>query len=200
MSDTILHPTTGELVLLGEAELPKLSDLYDALAEEERRLKSLKRALSDEVAARLDHEGRRSMSFDDYKIEDTAPTQKEWDMDELRGTLAELVEEQTISMDKSLACVKYTPEPKWAEIKTLLSDPRCKARIEHCYREVPAPRYVKVHPLGKPARVVEDRCACGHPLSAHPTRTQPPPYPRMEVNDCLLCSCTNFREAHSDAA
>jgi len=140
----LVIPTTGEAVDVKASPMLALARVMQSIADAEKDLRSAKRELADEIAERLDHEGRRSLDVDGWHLEVSAPTEKKWNVDELRGVLAELVGEGTISDLKSRACVRYKPEPVWAELKTLLSDPRCQARIAHCFEEVPTTRYAKV--------------------------------------------------------
>jgi hypothetical protein len=144
MTEVIVVPKTGEVLDITGATTTSLAAVIEAINEAEKDLKSDRRQIGDELARRLDIEGRRSVMLDDFRIEVSPPTEKTWDVDELRATLAELVEEGTISDGKAKACVKWTPEPVWAELKTLLSDPRCKARITHCFEENAKTRYVRV--------------------------------------------------------
>jgi uncharacterized protein YdhG (YjbR/CyaY superfamily) len=142
---SVIVPGTGELVDIASAASEALAEIFDAIADAEQQLRTQKRELIDEIAKRLDHDGRRSLRVSDsLKFEVNAPTEKVWDLDELRATLAELVAEKTITERKSGACIKWEPKPVWSELKTLLSDPRCKARVEHCYSEQPTNRYARV--------------------------------------------------------
>jgi len=139
----VIVPTTGEVLRL-DASAEALARAFQTMIDMEKDLKSAKREIADEVARRLDFLGRRSGDFENVHVEITAPTEKQWNTDELRGVLAELVAEETISPEKALDCLRYKPEVVWSEVKTLLSDPRCAARIAHCFTEVPATRYMKV--------------------------------------------------------
>lgn len=142
---TVIVPTTGEVVDLETAAAELLAEAFDAIAEREQDLRSQKRELVDEIVKRLDLDGRRSLRVHErLKFEANAPTEKVWNVDELRATLAELVEEGTISDRKAKACIKFDPKPVWNELRTLVSDPRCKARIEHCFSEEPHTRSVRV--------------------------------------------------------
>lgn len=143
MTELITLPDTGELIDLHSAEPEQLAVVFDHLLETEKDLKSLRSQIGEEITSRLDHEGRRSVSYGEWTLETTAPTVKEWDMDRLRSDLAELVLEGVISEKKAKACVKWEPKAVWREIKTLLSDPRC-SRLNHAFSEVPAMRYAKV--------------------------------------------------------
>jgi uncharacterized protein YdhG (YjbR/CyaY superfamily) len=142
---TVLVPSTGEVVDLATAASEALAEIFESIADAEQQLRSQKRELIDEIAKRLDQDGRRSLRVSpDLKFEVNTPTEKVWNLDELRATLAELVAEETITERKAAACVRFEPKPVWSELKTLLSDPRCKARIEHCYSEEPHTRSARV--------------------------------------------------------
>jgi hypothetical protein len=141
--DLIVIPGTGEVVQL-DGPLEAFVGAWDQLVTLEADLRSAKRTISDEVARRLDHEGRRSVDINGVRFETTAPSERSYDVDELRATLAELVTEGTISEAKAKRCIEYTPKVIWRELKTLTTDPRCAARIGHAISEVPATRYVKV--------------------------------------------------------
>lgn len=144
MSHTeLVLPHTGEVLNLRKAATDVLAVAFDGLMEAERDLKALRSEIGDEITARLDHEGRRSVTVDDWTIATTAPTHKVWDFDRLRSDLAELVQEGVISEEKAKRCIKWEPKAAWAEIKTLLSDPRC-SRLNHSFTEEPAPRYATV--------------------------------------------------------
>jgi hypothetical protein len=143
MSEIVVIPVTGEVVDLN-GSLESFVTGWEQLEDLASQIRSVKRELSDEIAKRLDHEGRRSTEINGVKFEVTAPTEKEWNMPELSGTLAELVAEETISQKKADRCIKWEPKPVWRELKTLLSDPRCAARVAHCVTEKPAARYARV--------------------------------------------------------
>lgn len=145
MTDLLVIPHTGEVVDLKEASLAAIAIVQQEILDHEKDLRTAKRELADEVASRLDVYGHRSIEVDGWHLEISAPTERQWDLDELRGVLAELVEEGTITDEKAKACVKWEPKPVWRELKILLSDPRCKERVAHAMTEVDAPRYVKVN-------------------------------------------------------
>lgn len=144
MTDMFVVPHTGEVLALKDASLASLAEVVKEIADVEADLKSAKHTLADEVAVRLDVHGRRSAEIDGWRLEVNAPTERQWDLDELRATLAELVAEGTITETKAKACVRWEPKPVWNELKILLSDPRCKARVSHAMSEVETTRYVRV--------------------------------------------------------
>jgi hypothetical protein len=118
---TVLVPSTGEVVDLATAASEALAEIFESIADAEQQLRSQKRELIDEIAKRLDQDGRRSLRVS-----------------------PDLIAEETITERKAAACVRFEPKPVWSELKTLLSDPRCKARIEHCYSEEPHTRSARV--------------------------------------------------------
>jgi hypothetical protein len=139
-----VHPRTGEAIDLHAAATDELLECHDAFADLVREMRDAQREVDDVLIERMDHEGRRSFTFSDFKIDVTPPTEKEWNVDALQQTLANLVGRELLSMAKAERCVKAKYEPVWRELKTLLSDPRVKDHIEACFTEVPARRYVKV--------------------------------------------------------
>jgi hypothetical protein len=147
-ADMIVHPRTGELLDLKTVQTDALLEARDLLSDHERQTREVRRSVDDELIRRADHEGRRSITFSEFTVEVTAPTEKQWDMRALRETLATLVERDLISDDKRRRCIRFDPKIVWAEVKTLLSDPRVRGQIEACYEEVEARRYVKVSRRG----------------------------------------------------
>jgi hypothetical protein len=143
MIDVVVIPGTGVAVSL-DAEPAELAQAWDELSSFMREAQTAKREISDEVTRRLDHEGRRSLVVDGVKFETTAPTERQWDLPALQNLLLQLVSEGTISEKKADACIKWEPKPVWSELKTLVSDPRCSARMALMFEEVPANRYAKV--------------------------------------------------------
>jgi hypothetical protein len=139
-----LMRSTGELIDLSGAPAGVIGQIAEDIDQRIADLRSDKRALSDEITARLDHEGRRSMEIDGWRFETTAPEEREFDVPELQGVLAELVAEGTISQAKADKCIEWVPKPVWIQIKPLTADPRCKERVNHAISMRPAARYGKV--------------------------------------------------------
>lgn len=144
MSMVAVHPRTQEVIDLHNASTDDLLDCHDAFADLKREMGEAQREVDDELVRRMDHEGRRSFTFSDFKIDVSPPTEKHWNVEQLRSALGHLVEDGDISEDKSRKCIEYTPKVVWREIKTLLSDPRVKAQIEACFEELPGRRSVRV--------------------------------------------------------
>jgi hypothetical protein len=143
VTGSVLIPVTGQVVAL-DAPMELLAVAMDEMGELERDLRSAKREITEELARRLDHEGRRSMDRDGVHVEINAPTERDWNLPELQGVLRDLVAEGTISQAKADACIKWEPKAVWNELRTLLSDPRCEHRISHTLTLKPATRYAKV--------------------------------------------------------
>lgn len=144
MSMVAVHPRTGEAIDLHSSATDELLDCHDAFADLVREMNEAKREIDDELIRRMDHEGRRSFTFDRFKVETNTPLEKSWDVDALVETLDELVDDGLISQTKRDKCLKIDVKPAWVEIKTLLSDPRTRDQLEACYSEVDARRYLKV--------------------------------------------------------
>jgi hypothetical protein len=140
----VVSRTTGELIDLRDAPVEVIGQIAEDIDARLSELRSDKRALSDEITARLDHEGRRSMEISGWRFETTAPEEREFDVAGLQAVLAELVAEGTISQKKADACLAWEPKPVWAQIKPLASDPRCKGRISQTITMRPAARYGRV--------------------------------------------------------
>lgn len=140
----IVHPRTGEVLDPRELSTDTLLEARDLLSDGEREIRSFKRQIDDEIVSRLDHEGRRQISFSDFKVTVNAPTEKVWDVDRLEATLDDLTAEGLISIDKAERCTKVKVEPVWRELKTLVSDPRVSEQISACFEEVPVQRYVRI--------------------------------------------------------
>jgi hypothetical protein len=134
---------SGELIDLKAAAPSLLGALFHEIDNRATALRSDKRELSDELARRLDHEGRRTVEIDGWKFEVNAPTERQIDARELQVVLRELVAEGTLSQEKADRCIEWEPKVIWREVKPLTTDPRCKERINHTINEAPAARYVK---------------------------------------------------------
>lgn len=143
IDDVVVIPGSGLVVSL-DADVEGIAAAWDELTTLEREVRSVKRTISDEITRRLDFEGRRQITVDGFKLETTAPEEREWDLPALQTLLLQLVSEGTISEKKADACIKWTPAVAWAEIKPLTTDPRCSARIAQTFKMVPANRYAKV--------------------------------------------------------
>jgi hypothetical protein len=134
---------TGELVDLSTEPADTLGRLFEEIDHRTAELRSDKRELSDELARRLDHEGRRSIEIDGWRFEINAPTERQIDVPELQDVLSDLVAEGTISQAKADRVIVWEPKVVWSELKPLTTDPRCQARVNHTITDVPAARYGK---------------------------------------------------------
>ena len=152
MGSEVVLPSTGELVDLSEMPTDEIAGQVGFYADISQAIGRFRRAASDELASRLDHEGRRSGDVGEYHIEVNAPTVKDWDPDKLAATLDKFVEEGVISQDKATRCLRVKTEPVWSEVKTLMSDPRTAPEISLCYEDEPAVRQIKVSPINKARR------------------------------------------------
>jgi hypothetical protein len=144
MPEVIPHPGTGEALDVKRQPTDLLSHFHDMLAERERDLRTHRRVIDDELIERMDHEGVRTFHAEDFTLEVSKPTEREWDLALLHETLDRLVRDGIISQSKAEKCVKHEPKVVALELRPLESDPRCQRQIRACYREVPARRSVKV--------------------------------------------------------
>ena len=144
MTLEVVVPGTGELVDLKAMPTDEIAGMVNRVSEAQGEIARFKRAASDELASRLDHEGRRSATVGDYHVSVNAPSEKQWDVHKLKTTLAAFVHQGLISEVKAEACIRNKPEVAWAEVKLLLSDPRLAPEISLCYEDVPSTRYVKI--------------------------------------------------------
>src|SRR5437764_14319864 len=125
--DTLLT-VTGELLDLSNEPAARLGSVFEEIDTQIDELRSDKRALSDELARRLDIEGRRSIEIDGWRFEVNAPTERQIDVKELQDVLSALVAEGTISQAKADRVIAWEPKVAWSELKPLTTDPRCQAR------------------------------------------------------------------------
>lgn len=143
MTETLLT-VTGELLDLSNEPAARLGELFERIRELSLSLRSDTRELTDELARRLDYEGRRSLDLDGWRFEVNAPTERSYDVPELQRLLTELVAEGTISAAKAERVIVWEPKVVWTELKALTTDPRCAARVNHAISDAPATRYAKV--------------------------------------------------------
>jgi len=89
----VADPVTGE-VFTGPGDIPsdRLAELAYRLrqAETERRL--WRRAVEEELRARLEADGRREAVVGDYHLAVTSGKRREWDADELEGAVQGLID------------------------------------------------------------------------------------------------------------
>lgn len=82
----IVHPATGELVAL-DAPTDQLATWLDSFRDLDGASRTAKTALTDELARRLDHEGRASASVGEWKLAVTSPSAVKYDADRVYGIL-----------------------------------------------------------------------------------------------------------------
>jgi hypothetical protein len=140
----VIVPITGEIVDLSDQATDRIAEELNEISAFEQDVRSFKRAANEELATRLDHEGRRSADVGEWHLEANAPTERVWDVPELQRALLLAVCEELISGEKATRCIRQEPKVVWSEVKTLLSDPRLKRLLEPCYTDVPTSRYVRV--------------------------------------------------------
>ena len=140
----VVVPSTGELLDLRLLTTSDIAEKIEFYAEVSDRIREFKRGASDELAHRLDFEGRSSADVGEWHIEASKATERDWDMDRLQTTLDDFVTAGTISQAKAQRCIRVKTEPVWGEVKRLLEDPRTAPEISLCFETRAAPRYVRV--------------------------------------------------------
>jgi hypothetical protein len=131
---------TGEVIDLAGAATSDLARVRDQLVQWERTtLVSAKHAIDDELARRLDYEGRRSAIVGDWKITVAAPTKTAWDGERAHRALRRLVRAGLISHDRAHDCVErvVTYKPKHGALSQLLrhADERVRDAIREAHSE-----------------------------------------------------------------
>lgn len=144
MGTEVVVPGTGEILDLSELPDDEIAFRLHFIAEVSRDISSFRREVAVELAQRADRANTRTLHAGQWKIEVNAPTEKQWDIDRLLGTLDKFVDEGTITQRAADACTRTKVEPVWGRIKTLLSDPRTAPEISLCFEEVPTTRTASV--------------------------------------------------------
>lgn len=107
--EPIVIPGTGEIVDLANAPTTSLAGYLDAFRRLDIESRRAKGHITDELATRLDHEGRASFTTDEWKISVTAPDAVKYDPDRVYAVLKLAVTAGVISEDAAeLACPEVT--------------------------------------------------------------------------------------------
>jgi hypothetical protein len=141
MTEVIPHPGTGEALDVKRQPTDLLSHFHDMLAERERDLRTHRRAVDDELVERMDHEGVRTFHAEDFTIEVSKPTEREWDIALLRETLDRLVRDGIISATKARSA--SSTSPRWSRWSCARSSPTRAASVR-------SPRATATCPPGAP--------------------------------------------------
>jgi|tagenome__1003787_1003787.scaffolds.fasta_scaffold20860149_2 hypothetical protein len=125
----IVHPATGEVLDLAEATTTDLADWRIGLIDLRRALDSLASDLDQEIANRLDYEGKRSARIGAFDIAVDAPTVVAFDVYQLGIELEALVQDGRISRAVAERAIK-------TEVKRSAVMRECNALLRHADSEV----------------------------------------------------------------
>lgn len=127
----IVNPASGELVAR-DAPTNDLGAQLDAVRELEGRLRTFKRAVSDEILGRMDKEGLYTYRLGGFKITGKAPPGPKYDGEVLHRELTRLVEQDVITpqaRDRAVS-IATVYEPHAAGIKALAKLEACAPAIK----------------------------------------------------------------------
>lgn len=147
-TEVIPHPLTGEAIELA-AETDTLAQWVDQLRELERQAKEARDMIGLELLRRMDAKASWTLRAGDFKITAPSPAPKtEWDVDQLRATLADLRDQglDEDAIDAALEVV-VTYKPRTAGLNALRKlGGEVAERIAACGTEVEPARRVSVKP------------------------------------------------------
>jgi hypothetical protein len=145
---SIVDPRTGEAVLIHDATLDQLAACREWIRDLEHTTREAKGLIDAEVVRRFDATAKWSATVAGFKLSAPSPAPAvEYDAQELRGRLEELVADGVLSMDAVDAAVEVVTgfKARAAGINALrkLGGP-VAAVVEECSRVVEKPRRVSV--------------------------------------------------------
>lgn len=149
-ASTLVNPITGEVIdpeALDGAELADaLLALREEIADRTAELAEFHDELQAELRHRLDAAGRTINTFGRYVVK--VPTRREWDVEDTRAVVAELVAEGELTVGELGDLTTTTTKVNGAAAKALLGrlDPELRGRLEDCARWVPSGQRLKVEP------------------------------------------------------
>jgi hypothetical protein len=119
---SIVDPRTGEAVLIHDATLDQLAACREWIRDLEHTTREAKGLIDAEVVRRFDATAKWSATVAGFKLSAPSPAPAvEYDAQELRGRLEELVADGVLSMDAVDAAVEVSVsfKPRVAGIKAL---------------------------------------------------------------------------------
>lgn len=147
--DAVLNIKTGEMVPIN-ADIDELADVIDGLKELEAAVKVAKRAANKGILARFDKRGKWSGVYRGLKVSAPSPEPKyEWNVDALRGTLLDLLDQELIDDEAFDAALDQVVvwKAKTNGLKALMKlGGEITERIESCRIVTEPERYVSVKP------------------------------------------------------
>lgn len=151
-----VNPVTGELLTLADTTTDVLAEHYQALTVfEDEGIRAFKRAVADELLARMDREGAWTAHVGKWDISGDSPDRKEYgervrhDFEDGTALLADLnalVEQDVITRDAVERAIETLTVHKVRRkgINALLKIPAAREVIEKHERQSAKPRYVRV--------------------------------------------------------
>lgn len=107
----IVHPATGETVVASELKGSDLAQLLEDSSTLYDMLRQFKASIVTEVARRADMRGERKTELDGIVFEVNAPTEDQYEVEDLRATLQPLVDSSVIDQ-QLLDALIVMPTPK----------------------------------------------------------------------------------------
>jgi hypothetical protein len=144
----VVHPGTGEIITIRDADDEQLARFLDEIRDYEHRLREAKTIVTREVLARLDHDGRWTRHAGPFTLSAPSPAPSEsFDGEKLSAALFELAGEGEITVTAVQRAIKteivYTPVT--GELKALRKlGGNVKATIDAHSTPVERRRYVTV--------------------------------------------------------
>jgi len=145
----VLMPFTGEVLDLAVEATPTLAEAVHRVREAEAELRSFKRAVADELLARMDHEASWTIRVPRWEVTGDGPNRTDYDGKALRMALSRLAATGAISVEAAREAVRveevYTPVK--AKLHKLL---KLGGEVAEAIRECEVPstsaRQVRVKP------------------------------------------------------
>lgn len=108
---TAVHPTTGELLDLTAADPGELGDALTGASDLLDAVYQFRQAVVDELAARADARGRRSVTLGPLTFEVNAPTVDDYNVERLEAELEPLVDAGVIDRELVDELIVEPPRP-----------------------------------------------------------------------------------------
>jgi hypothetical protein len=103
----VIHPLTGEMLVVRDAETNDLARFLDEIREYESRLREAKSIVNREVLRRMDADAHWTTYTNDWQLSAPSPTPgEEFDGQKLQEALYELAEQGVISKDSVYRAVQ----------------------------------------------------------------------------------------------
>lgn len=119
---SLVHPQTGELLDLNSAEADEIARWIESVREWEANARAAKQLASEELLRRMDQAASWTLRAGDYELKGESPNRVEYAIEDLRGTLTNLVASGAITEEAAEAAVKVetTYKPAKRGINALL--------------------------------------------------------------------------------